>query len=337
MQNDLVERYIYAVVRKLPRKMQNDVAEELRGLIQDMLDERCGDVLPTEKDIRVVLTELGAPAELSRKYSPTGEKSLIGPDYYASYLFVLRIVLCAVAGGLLLSQIILWATEPVTTGELLLSIGEWLGNTFVGLLCAFAAVTISFAVFGRTGKQISFQNDGNNLDDLPPVPTKENEKISRVGAIVGICLSVLFTVLFLAIPNVIGGYFEPVGWVPLLQREALQSVWYLVAGMGVLGVFKEIIRLMEGRRTMRVMVITLLVDVLTFALLIWFVRGGFVVNPVFLEQMQILAGEGGEIVTLLFSNLGTILFAAFALGLVMDIITTVTHALKNTKSGGSLA
>lgn len=56
MKNDLIERYIYAVTKRLPQKVQKDISDELRTLIDDMLVERCGELVPEEKDIRVVLT-----------------------------------------------------------------------------------------------------------------------------------------------------------------------------------------------------------------------------------------------------------------------------------------
>ena len=61
MSEDLLERYLYAVTRRLPEKQREDVAQELRGLVDDMLFDRCGDITPTEKDLRVVLTEIGTP------------------------------------------------------------------------------------------------------------------------------------------------------------------------------------------------------------------------------------------------------------------------------------
>ena len=84
MDSELIRRYIYAVTKRLPRKSREDVAKELNTLIADMLEERCGQVLPTEKDVRVVLTELGTPAELYDQYSGEGKKCLIGPPYYAT-------------------------------------------------------------------------------------------------------------------------------------------------------------------------------------------------------------------------------------------------------------
>ena len=85
MKHDLIERYIYAATKRLPRKNPEDVAMELRGLIDDMLMERCGDETPTEKDIRVVLTEIGSPMEVYAKYDEDADKCLIGQPYYSTY------------------------------------------------------------------------------------------------------------------------------------------------------------------------------------------------------------------------------------------------------------
>lgn len=38
--NDLVDRYIWAVVKRLPAEQRDDVADELRATIADMLEGR---------------------------------------------------------------------------------------------------------------------------------------------------------------------------------------------------------------------------------------------------------------------------------------------------------
>ena len=60
---ELKERYVYAVSRLLPHKMREDISAELDTLIEDMLEERCQDRPAEEKDLRVVLAELGSPSE----------------------------------------------------------------------------------------------------------------------------------------------------------------------------------------------------------------------------------------------------------------------------------
>ena len=66
VKNDLIDRYIYAVTKHMKSTMKKDVAAELETIIQDMLEERCEDVTPTERDIKVVLTELGTPKDRKR-------------------------------------------------------------------------------------------------------------------------------------------------------------------------------------------------------------------------------------------------------------------------------
>ena len=118
MNNDLIERYIYAVTKRLPGKTREDVARELRTLIEDMLKERCGEVTPSDKDIRVVLTELGTPNELYEQYAGDGKRCLIGPPYYTTYVFVMKIVLICVAFGMTLSAVLGF---PLTITPVLMS------------------------------------------------------------------------------------------------------------------------------------------------------------------------------------------------------------------------
>ncbi len=98
-----VERYVYAVTRKLPEKQRKDIEQELRGLIEDMLADRTGEGSPGEADIETVLTELGDPALLADSFR-MGKKHLIGPDNYNTYFFVVKIVLAAVAFGITLAS-----------------------------------------------------------------------------------------------------------------------------------------------------------------------------------------------------------------------------------------
>jgi hypothetical protein len=37
---EMIDRYVYAVTKRLPEKQREDVSDELRGLIEDMLEAR---------------------------------------------------------------------------------------------------------------------------------------------------------------------------------------------------------------------------------------------------------------------------------------------------------
>ena len=84
---NLIERYVHDVARRLPEKEREDVKDELRANIYDMLPEGA-----SEEQIRNVLYELGSPASLAGKYRQN-PRYLISPAYYDEYVNVLKWVL----------------------------------------------------------------------------------------------------------------------------------------------------------------------------------------------------------------------------------------------------
>ena len=152
---ELKERYVYAVSRLLPHKIREDISAELDTLIEDMLEERCQDRPAEEKDLRVVLAELGSPSEMANHYSPDKDKCLIGPPYFSAYKYVLRIVFLAVTGGMLLAGGITmvmdnWQKTKIFY-EYLADLAGWMGSIIMGLVFAFGFVTLIFAFFQRKG------------------------------------------------------------------------------------------------------------------------------------------------------------------------------------------
>ena len=83
---EMKERYIYQVIRRLPKNQREDIRMELNELIDDMCEH---------DSMEHVLEKLGDPVKFAHKYN--GENSyVIGPEYYDNYIFVLRIVLICV-------------------------------------------------------------------------------------------------------------------------------------------------------------------------------------------------------------------------------------------------
>lgn len=76
---EMVNRYIYAVTQKLPQSQREDIAIELRGLIEDMLEERAEQGNGKENDVEEVL-ELGSPRSLADKYRGK-KKYIIGRSF----------------------------------------------------------------------------------------------------------------------------------------------------------------------------------------------------------------------------------------------------------------
>lgn len=325
MNNDLVERYIYAVTRRLIRKQREDVAQELRGLVDDMLTERCGNLTPTEKDVRVVLTELGTPQELYAQYDVDADKCLIGQPYYSTYLFVLKIVLLSVAAGLTISNLILQIMEPQGFFE---GITSWFAYLWDGLIGSFAFVTLLFAFFYRKGVRI---NEPFNFDDLPPVP-KKSELIPKWECIAGIVFMILFVVIFLVAPQIlcIGVTDHRGGYVPVFDVEKLRGTWYIIISFAVCGIIRETVQLTEGRYNNKVMVTALVTNLVSAVLVIWWLVGFSLINIDFLGNIGTVFGEAeaSGIVYQIFCNFDLFLLGVMLFALLLDSIDVTVKTLR---------
>ncbi len=321
MNEDLMERYIYAVTRRMGKKQREDVSLELRGLIEDMLTERCGSRSPEEKDLRIVLTELGTPQELYGKYSDDQEKSLIAQPCYSVYKYVLKVVLCAVAGGLTVASLILLTLEPkgILEGAV-----TWLSILYNGLLSSFAIVTLLFVFFSRRGIPV---DKGFNFDDLPPVPKKRQE-ISQWEFVGGIVMCIAFMVLFLGFPKLLGIYRDGGDLLPVFDIQGIRSGWYFILSFGILGIVREVVKLMERRYNKRVLAVTLTVDVLSAGIAVFWLSGADVFSSGFQTYMdRLFAGESPFLANVM-GNFQWFFLGILIIALTMDAIEAVYKTLK---------
>ena len=87
-EKDYMDRYIYQVIHRLPKAQREEVRMELEELISDMYADR--------GSMEEVLTELGDPAEFAKQYQ-NEQKYLIGPEYFDTYLWFVKVVLICAA------------------------------------------------------------------------------------------------------------------------------------------------------------------------------------------------------------------------------------------------
>lgn len=322
MNHDLIERYVYAATKRLSRKQRDDVAKELRGLIDDMLTERCGEVTPTEKDVRVVLTELGSPQELSAQYDEDAKKCLIGHPYYSTYKFVLKIVLIASAAGITISNIILQMIEPQ---ELSGAITGWLAMVYNCLLAAFTIVTLLFAFFYHKGIRIT---ESLNFDDLPPVP-KRTQEITKWECIAGIVFCVIFVVVFLVVPQVLGFSIDRNGLrISMFDVSALRGTWYIILAFAACGITRESVQLIEARYNKRVMTATLVTNAASVILSIWWLTGFELIHPDFTANVAMLFEGENTLVISLFSNFQIFFLVVILFALILDSVDVAVKTLR---------
>ena len=183
--NDLIERYIYAATKKMSLKIRNDVADELRTLIYDTIDERYNNKEITLTDAKIVLMELGSPNQLYEKYDNSSDKCLIGQPYYNYYKDILKIVLICTIFGIVLSYII--NIENQTLSKFISDI------IFAGIL-SFSFVTLIFIFMYKFNVQ--FINNDIDFDKLPKLPNN-NIKTNKYFSLLSILFAVIFLILFI--------------------------------------------------------------------------------------------------------------------------------------------
>lgn len=322
MKHDLIERYIYAVTKQLPKKQREDVAQELRGLIDDMLNERCGEITPTEKDIRIVLTELGTPQELSAQYDEDAKKCLIGHPYYSTYKFVLKIVLFAAAVGITIANLMLQLVEPQ---EWFSAITGWLEMLYNTLLATFAIVTLLFAFFYRKGVQIT---EPFNFDKLPPVP-KRTKELSKRECIAGMVFIVIFVVVFLAVPQIMGFHIDRNGLrIPMFSVSALRETWYIIILFAICGMIRESVKLLEGRYNKPVLIVAAVTNAISAILSIWWLTGFKLIHPEFLANVATLFEGEDAFVINLFSNFQLYFLIIMLFALILDSVEVAIKTLR---------
>jgi hypothetical protein len=188
--NDLIERYIHEVTRRLPEQDRAEVRRELEASIADMLPEN-----PTEQQIINVLTQLGSPSLLAEQYHQK-PRYLISPAVYDSYISVLKLVVLTAAltlGSLGATQAVITPTTSLadSIGTIIALVIE---SAFDGALQAAFWVTLIFVIIDRTG----LSQKPWTVNDLPPLANQNGVKISRSGTIVEAFLTIIFTAIFVS-------------------------------------------------------------------------------------------------------------------------------------------
>lgn len=318
MKNDMIECYIYAVAKRMPRKQQEDVTLELKGLIEDMLLERCGGEQPTEKDIRVVLTELGSPYELYARYNEDGDNCLIGQPHYSIYKYVLKTMSIPFVIGLAVVGLISQIMEPVGFFEFL---ENWLGIMLEGLLYGLAAVTLVFAVMYHKGMDMGESFD---LKDLAAVPQKK-QRISRLDTGFNLVGLVVCAGILLIAPQCLGIRNDTYGWITIFDLEVMAAS-SLAIGLGFLAVITgEIVKLIEARYNRKVARITLITNMIQIVCGTWWLKGHAVMNPEFLAKLPELF-DNDQAALYLFEHFTSFLWGVLTAACLAEILMAFRKA-----------
>lgn len=289
---ELKKRYIYAVAKRLPDKNRKDIEDEIETLIDDMAEDMFPDSPQTPEAVQNVLLKLGDPKNLAKNY--TGKDNyLIGPGQFENYINVLKIVLFAVAGAMLVTLVIKNIVD--VPSNVFVLFGESISTIISALTGAFAWVTIIFAIIGynekKNGESIGEpdkQAASWQISDLPEVPEKKL-LVSKSETIFGIVFYVIFFILFNYAPQFIGIISvenDVTKIVPFLNLDNVKSFVLIVNIVIALGILREAVKLAVGKFTMKLSIFSLVTSFISLILTIVLVKGSNFWNQNFLSDIK---------------------------------------------------
>lgn len=316
-EKQLIERYVYAVTKRLPVSQREDVGLELGGLIGEMAQERT---------VEQVLYELGDPALLADSYRGTS-RYLVGPHYFDFYILVLKIVGFAVTLGITISLGIGFLfNAPSTFGSFFTQLA---GTLFSAYAQAFAWVTITFWIIEWQQKRrgVDAPLEPWSLDSLPEIPSSSTI-IPRSEPIVSLVFLVLvFAGLnsapwILKVTDLEHSIHLVSPFVPEVFRRmiALFNLTIVIA-MGI-----EFAKLYSGVQSKRLAVLTIGLKSISLAISLYIVAGSGIWNPNFVQEMASSMGLDTTDLSVLarfWSHFPLFLVIVMVFGYVVETIQTL--------------
>lgn len=281
----MIDRYIYAVTKELPKKLKNEIVIELKALIDDMMDGM-DNALSEEEKIDKILRELGNPKELANHYRGR-ERYLIGPNYFDKYIFVMKIVVLSIFIGISVASglDVVFSIESIAE-----MVGRYISTLFSAILQGAAWVTVIFALleYNEISVETGMKQELWEPSQLPELPDKK-ALISRGESIFAIMIATIILTLLSFLPEMIGIYYKEgseLNFIPLFNIEELDLFKVIIFVVFTTNILIELIKIIKGRWTMKIAIIITMLNVLSAVLLVNIIDNTSIWNSEMVQKLE---------------------------------------------------
>ena len=223
---DLIDKYIYAIGKKLPYDSREEIKLELKSLILDEIESSYG-ATPTKQEVEKTIYEFGSPSEVAARYKK--DDVVISKDYTSMYFMLIKILIAAMS----LAFSVIFIIDLISNFDsfnVANNILKLFANIFSSSLGAIGGLTCVMILLTRYSNEkfINFEENWSikELDAIKIKPEKESK--------IGIAFELFFSVLFLSLIN-----FAP-ALISLAERSFERSTIMLGHHINIV-VFKELL------------------------------------------------------------------------------------------------
>ena len=279
---NLLERYLLAVERRLPLHGRKDIVAEIRSNLMDTLeDQYAPEAVLDEKQLEQELRRLGSPHSVAAGYRQSD--ALIDPRFNPIFRFFVTFIAPIVAGAVFLAGIISFA---LSKGENpFWGIWELFGNAWgaaVGLIGTVALILVLitwlFPQLGK-GKDLDFMKEKNEEWSISDLPERVNEtdKVHPWEPIVGIFFGIvgllIFTVFFEDVAGIWWRVDERWNMVPLFTTVFMAFIPWIAINIG-LDLCRNALILYQRKQTILTRLFEIVIQVSELALVAAMLKAG---------------------------------------------------------------
>ena len=215
---DLIDRYLVAVRRQLPRASQQDIIEELSDSLRSEAEDeqqRVGRPLTLDEQAGL-LKQRGHPWLMANRYLP--QQHLIGPELYPYYRQALSMVLFWVVVPITLffgAIASIYSNQPADVW------GRVLGAVWNGAIYSVGIVTIVFSILEREKVRITALDRWNPASLPEPAEGREIQRKDSVFDLIVSITMLVWWIELVRIPALIWFGGEP-------AHFAVEPVWSVI-------------------------------------------------------------------------------------------------------------
>lgn len=268
--SNIIDRYVWGVLRAVPHRQRPELEPEIRALIGDAVESRLAAGADPATVERVALTELGDPERLAARYTEQ-PLYLIGPRHFPDYRRLLYILLPIVVPAVAFLVVLTEALRGAAPLEVAASAA---GAAVSAAMHVFLWVTLGFAILDRSSWRVPASAWTPDL--LPDLPGPASVSKVEFAFTLAVNLQVIVLLVSLVVDERGRALLDPVAWTWL--------PWFI--GVAVAEIAFTVALLLVGRWTWVLAVINALLGAAFAVPAIWLIGEGRLLSAEVLAEIE---------------------------------------------------